>query len=96
MTEEKIFQVSEFNKLINAYLEQVGEVVVEGEITKCEVNKEKWLFVTIKDDASSVEVFGIISKISGYSVLESGMLVHVYGTPSLYPKTGKFSAEIYQ
>lgn len=91
VAEEKIFQVSEFNKFINIYLGKVGEVVIEGEITRCEVNKGRWLFVTIKDDSSTVEVFGISSNISGNSVLEQGMLVHVYGTPNLYPKTGKFS-----
>ena len=91
MKEEKIFQVSEFNEFISIYLGKVGEIVVEGEITKCEVNNGKWLFVIIKDKESSVEVFGVTFQISGYSVLEPGMLVHVYGIPNLYPKTGKFS-----
>ncbi|MCX6705215.1 MAG: exodeoxyribonuclease VII large subunit [Candidatus Woesebacteria bacterium] len=91
MTEEKIFQVSEFNEFINLYLGKVGEVVVEGEITRCEVKDGKWLFVTIKDKESSVEIFGTTFQISGYSVLEPGMLVHVYGTPRLYQKTGRFS-----
>ncbi|MFZ5932596.1 MAG: exodeoxyribonuclease VII large subunit [Patescibacteria group bacterium] len=48
-------------------------------------------FLRIKDESSSVEVFGVTYQISGYSVLEPGMLVHVYGTPRLYSKTGKFS-----
>lgn len=91
MEEGKIFQVSEFNEFINIYLGKVGEIVIEGEITKCEVNDGKWLFVTIKDTDSSVDVFGVTFQISGYSVLESGMLVHVYGTPRLYKKTGRFS-----
>lgn len=91
MKEEKIFQVSEFNEFINIYLGKVGDVVIEGEIVECKISQNKWLFVTIKDDASSVEVFGVIFQISGYSVLEPGMLVRVYGSPHLYPKTGKFS-----
>lgn len=91
MEEEKIFQVSEFNEFINIYLGKVGDVVIEGEIVECKISQNKWLFVTIKDDASSVEVFGVIFQISGYSVLEPGMLVRVYGSPRLYPKTGKFS-----
>lgn len=33
MAEEKIFQVSEFNELINSYLKELGEVVIEGEIS---------------------------------------------------------------
>lgn len=96
MKEEKIFQVSEFNEFINIYLGKVGEVVIEGEITECKINQNKWLFITIKDNTSSVEVFGVTFQISGYSVLEPGMLVHVYGSPSLYPKTGKFSVHAKQ
>lgn len=96
MKEEKIFQVSEFNEFINIYLGKVGEVVIEGEITECKINQNKWLFITIRDNTSSVEVFGVTFQISGYSVLEPGMLVHVYGSPSLYPKTGKFSVHAKQ
>lgn len=96
MKEEKIFQVSEFNEFINIYLGKVGDVVIEGEITECKINQNKWLFITIKDDTSSVEVFGVTLQISGYNVLEPGMLVHVYGSPSLYPKTGKFSVHAKQ
>lgn len=91
MKEEKIFHVSEFNEFINIYLGGVGEVIVEGEIVEYKVSQGKWLFIAIKDDTSSVEVFGVAYQISGYSVLEPGMLVHVYGTPRLYQKTGRFS-----
>jgi exodeoxyribonuclease VII large subunit len=89
--DEKIFQVSEFNEFVNTYLNQVGEVVVEGEISEIRVNQGKWIFATIKDNEASVDVFSIVFKISGYSILEPGMLVHVYGTPRLYEKTGRFS-----
>lgn len=89
--EEKIFQVSEFNEFINTYLEQVGDVVVEGELSEIRVSQGKWLFATIKDEESNVEVFGMTFKLPGYDLLEPGMLVHVYGTPRLYKKTGQFS-----
>lgn len=91
MTKNKIFQVSEFNEFINVYLGGVGEVIVEGEISEIGVSQNKWLFLTIKDDQSSVQIFSITHKISGYDVLEGGMLVHVYGTPRLYKKDGRFS-----
>lgn len=89
--EEKVFKVSEFNEFINIYLSGVGEVVVEGEIAEIKVSQNKWLFLTVKDDASSLDVFAITYQISGYSVLEAGMMVHIYGIPRLYQKTGKFS-----
>lgn len=91
MASEKIFRVSEFNEFVNTYLNQVGEVVVEGEISEINISQNQWLFITIKDKESSVEVFSTIYKISGYDLLEQGMLVRVYGTPGLYRKSGRFS-----
>lgn len=90
-SEEKVFQVSEFNEFINTYLGKVGEVVIEGEISEIKPSQGKWLFATIKDKEASVSVFGLIFKLSGYDLLEPGMLVHVYGIPRLYKKTGQFS-----
>jgi exodeoxyribonuclease VII large subunit len=89
--EDKVFKVSEFNEFINIYLSGVGEVVVEGEIADIKVSQNKWLFLTVKDELSSLDVFAVTYQISGYSVLESGMMVHIYGIPRLYQKTGKFS-----
>lgn len=91
MEEEKIFKVSEFNEFVNLYLEGVGDVVVEGEISEIRVSQNKWLFATIKDKDSSVEVFSITYKISSYDILETGMMVHVHGAPRIYKKTGRFS-----
>lgn len=91
MLDEQIFQVSEFNEFINAYLDGIGEVVIEGEISQLSVSKNTFLFMTIKDEEASVEVFGIIHKLPGYDILEEGMLVHVYGSPRIYEKTGRFS-----
>lgn len=91
MADRKIFKVSEFNEFINTYLYQVGEVVVEGEISEIKVSQNQWLFITIKDKESSVEVFSTVYKISSYDLLEEGMLVHVYGSPGLYKKSGRFS-----
>ena len=83
MTEDKIFQVSEFNEFISTYLEQVGEVVIEGELREIKINQGKWVFATIKDKESNVDIFGLAFKLSGYDLLEPGMLVHVYGIPRL-------------
>jgi exodeoxyribonuclease VII large subunit len=88
---EKIFKVSEFNEFINIYLSQIGEVVVEGEIAEIKISQNKWLFLTVKDENSNLDVFAVTYQISGYSVLEPGMLVHIYGVPRLYQKTGRFS-----
>lgn len=91
MAGEKIFSVSEFNDFIKSYLSEIGEIVVEGEISELKVSQNKWLFLTIKDKQASVEVFSVVFKIRNYDVFEQGMLVHVYGKPYLYKKTGRFS-----
>lgn len=88
---EKIFQVSEFNEFIALYLNQTGELVIEGEISDIKISQGKWLFLTIKDDISSVDIFATTYQIPSYDILETGMLVHVYGIPNLYRKTAKFS-----
>jgi len=89
--DEKIFQVSEFNEFIGLYLSQVGEITVEGEISEIRVSQNKWLFLTIKDESASLDVFALVYQISGYSVLEPGMMVYVSGQPRLYQKTARFS-----
>lgn len=91
MADEHIFQVSEFNEFINTYLRQVNEIVVEGEITEVNISQSKWLFITLKDAQSSLNVFAVAYQISAWRDLEPGMKVHVYGTPGLHQKSGKFS-----
>jgi len=91
MPKEKILKVSEFNKLIYNHLKSIGEVVVEGEISEMKTGQEKWLSLTIKDEKAYVEVFSLVSWIKNHDILEQGMLVHVYGKPHLYQKTGRFS-----
>lgn len=73
------------------HLSHLGEIVIEGEITKIDLSQGKWLFITLKDDYSRAEVFGVAYQLSGWRALEEGMLVHVYGNPQLYMKSGRFS-----
>lgn len=90
-SEEKIFQVSEFNEYINFYLRQAGQIIVEGEISQINISKGMWIFMTIKDKDSSVDIFSVTSRISGHDLLQVGMKVHVYGTPGVYKKSGRFN-----
>ncbi len=94
--EDKVFKVSEFNEFINIYLGSVGEVVVEGEISQINLSQGRWVFATIKDENSSVEIFSVLDNITNFDLLEEGMLVQVYGTPRLYSKTGRFSISAFQ
>jgi len=88
---EQILPVSIFNEAVNIHLKRLGEVIVEGEISELKVSQGKWLFLTIKDEKASVNVFAPVYKISTLNALEEGMKVHVYATPSLYQKTARFS-----
>ncbi len=88
---EQIFQVSEFNEYISTYLSQISQVVIEGEISSITISQNKWIYITIKDKTASVEVFATSYQIYNYDQLQQGMLVHIYGTPKLYQKTGRFS-----
>jgi exodeoxyribonuclease VII large subunit len=86
-----ILQVHEFNSLINDHLQTIKPLVVEGEISELNISRNKWLFMTIKDEQASVQVFGMVFRLSNVSVLEEGMKVHVYGRPRLYEPSGRFS-----
>ncbi len=93
---DKIFQVSEFNEFISTYLESVGQVVIEGELSQLKLSQNRWIFGTIKDDKASVDIFSTVFQITNINQLEEGMLVKIYGVPRLYQKTGRFSVSVSQ
>lgn len=93
---QPVFSVSEFNEMINRHLDLLGEVIVEGEISSIKISNNQVVFITIKDETSSIELFGIVYQLSNLSVLEEGMLVKVHGTPRLYQKSGRFSLSVNQ
>ena len=85
----KVYTVAEFNEYIDLLISR-KEVVVEGEISELNIAQGRWIFATIKDKNASCEVFAYVEQITTLPVLEAGMLVHVYGRPRLYLKTGRF------
>lgn len=88
---DAIFSVSEFVEFINEYLQQAGQVWVEGEISSIEISRNQWIFLTVKDDQSALSVFSVVYKINNFRQLEAGMKVKILGVPRLYKKSGKFS-----
>jgi len=88
---EKVFQVREFNEFVSVYLGEIGEVVVEGEISQLRLQNQRWLFLTLKDEEASLPVFGIQARLANLGALTEGMLVRVSGRPRLYQKTASFS-----
>ena len=86
MFESHIFTVTELNTIVNAHLNQLGELTIEGEISQFNLSQGKWIFMPLKDENASVEVFGSTFTIKNYKLLESGMLVRVVGRPKMYEK----------
>lgn len=86
-----VFSVSECNEFIATYLQSIGEIVVEGEVSELRISQGKWLFLTLKDATASVSVFGIVYQLSNIKQLEEGMQVQVFGTPGVHQKSGRFS-----
>ncbi len=88
---EPKFSVSECNEMVNMHLAQLGQFTIVGEIGKINLSQGKWLFITLKDEYSSVDIFGVAFQLSGWQALEEGMLVNVLGVASIHQKSGKFS-----
>lgn len=85
-----VFQVSEFNQLINHHLSLLGEVTIEGELGRWDIKNGKLLFGTVKDRESALDIFSLSHLVRNYSQFEPGMLVRVTGTAGLYKGSGKF------
>jgi exodeoxyribonuclease VII large subunit len=93
---EFIFSVSEFIEAINQHFSLLGKVTVEGEISQINISQNKWLFISIKDKESTIEVFGVLENIYNYNSFEEGMKIYVTGEPRLYRRSGKFSIYAYK
>lgn len=86
-----VFQVSEFNELVNRHLTLLGVVQVEGEISQINHSLGKFLFITLKDEHSTLSVFGMSFQLYNWKELEIGMKVSVSGTANLHQKSSRFS-----
>lgn len=84
----KVFSVSEFVELVNNQLELLDGAIVEGEVSGLGIFRAKWAFFSIKDEASVVECMIGLWRLD--FPLEDGMLVKVYGSPAIYPRSGRF------
>lgn len=90
---KKIFSVTEYIELLNAFLER-EEVKVLGEISESKRYPSGHVYFSIKDKSGE----GVVSCIMwgrNYDLcgvkLDVGMEVILTGHPNIYPKTGRFS-----
>jgi exonuclease VII large subunit len=68
----------------------MGEVTVEGEISRIDIKNNRLVFVTIKDSGSALDVFGLSHMIRNARELTVGMSVRVKGAAGLYKGSGRF------
>jgi exodeoxyribonuclease VII large subunit len=85
-----IFQVSEFNEVVNNHLNLLGEVTIEGELSRLDVKNGRLIFASIKDKNSALDIFTMAHLVPNFRTLEPGMLVRVVGTAGVYKGTTKF------
>jgi len=86
--------VSDYIKLINANLEVLRDIFVEGEVSDFRVTKDKWVSFKLKDEKEKalIECFMVIFNLK--VPLEDGMKIRVQGKPRIYPARGRFSLNI--
>jgi exodeoxyribonuclease VII large subunit len=89
---DKVFSVSEFIGEINALL--AFPVTVEGEVSGYGVSQGKWVYFNLKDEKEEAVAPCFMVAWNLKQPLEDGMRVRVYGSPRVYPKSGKFSITV--
>lgn len=80
--------VTQLLELVNAALETLQTVTVEGEIAEYKVSQNKWVFFNLKDQHSVVSCFVPIWKVR--TALEEGMLVRASGALRVRKENGRF------
>ncbi len=90
----QVLSVSDYIKLINANLEVLRDIFVEGEVSEFRVSKEKWVTFKLKDEKEKalIDCFMVIFRLN--VPLEDGMKIRVQGRPRIYPAGGRFSINI--
>ncbi|HAZ17059.1 MAG: exodeoxyribonuclease VII large subunit [Candidatus Jacksonbacteria bacterium RIFCSPLOWO2_02_FULL_43_9] len=89
----RIYSVSECVREISLYLEQLGSVVVKGEVTGFRrARNGQLVYFELKDEGSRLLCFCL-----GYELpmdLEDGQEIHVVGVPQLFKTTGGFHIRV--
>lgn len=88
--------VAQFNEVLSLHLGSLGEFEIEGEVSSFRISQRGGVFITLHDKAEQaiLELTGYRPQIEGLALIEEGMKVVVYGTPSFYAPNGKFSLAI--
>ncbi len=96
MQNKTFLSVSDANLIIKTHLEAIGEIFIQGEIKEINISQNKWVFLTICDENSCINVFSTVFRLTFLSVLKKGIVVRVYGTPTIHLKSSRFSINAYK
>ena len=67
-------------------------VSVEGEVQGYSVSHQRWIFFSLRDEASTLECFAYAWRLP--TPLEDGMTVRVLATPGIHPRSGRFRLHV--
>lgn len=91
--ESPVFSVSDFVGVFNQSLSVVyPDVMIFGEVSNLRISRGKWVYFDLKDDYSSLKIFGAVTSLPG--PIEDGMTVEISGKPYLHPLYN-FSVQFY-
>ncbi len=92
MSEDNIFTVSQINKFVSRHLrENFNSIFIQGEIAELTITKESWVFITLKDETSSIRCVDFGQKTLKYrDFIKEGSEIIVKGTLSLFEKKATF------
>ena len=91
--EPLVYSVQQCNELVNELLsEEIGTILVEGEISNFQVKRNQWVTFDLKDSGSVVNCFASLFKV-GRS-FDHGMHVRILAKPRIYVPYGKYSLTV--
>ncbi|MFQ5493640.1 MAG: exodeoxyribonuclease VII large subunit [Candidatus Dojkabacteria bacterium] len=85
--------VEQFNHILNLHVQQLGALIVEGEIVQMSITQRGGVNIELKDPEANatLRVSGYAPQISGLDSIREGMQVAVWGTPEIWEQRGLFS-----
>ena len=94
MISNRAISVKDLNGYIKTVMERddfLSSVAVRGEISNCKLHSTGHIYFTLKDEESEISAVMFRSAASRLTfALRNGMKVTVYGSVSVYEKSGKY------
>ncbi len=90
---QNFLTVSEFNEFIkNVLRDDIGEVMIQGEVSGFRITGDKLVFFELKDKKSRILCF--LLKYELKVEIEDGMEIQIYGLPSIFQTSGSFHIRV--